>query len=83
VSDAWHATRLRFEGYSGIAKLHGHVVKLDSMPTLPGIEQRYVAIDYIPEVHLCRIMPLGHAWRDMSYTEIHAADQVLWDLAAV
>ena len=83
MSDAWHATRLRWEGHSGVAKLHGHVVKLAAMPTLPGIGEKFVAIDYVPEIHLCRIMPLGEPWRDMNDAEIRAADQFLWDTAAV
>lgn len=81
MSDVWHTTRLHFEGYAGVAKLHGHSVRLTAMPVLPGLPERYVAIDYIPEIGMVRIMPLGKAWRDMEPPEIKAADQALRDLA--
>ena len=80
VSDAWHFTRLRFEGWAGVAKLHGVRVPLTRMPELPGLVVAYVAIDYIPEVGMRRIMPLGGPWRDMRDDEVAAADALLRDL---
>lgn len=77
MSDAWHTTRLRFEGHQGVAKLHGKSVTLQRMPLLPGIAQVYSAIDYIPELHLQRIMPFAQPWRDMLPHEVAAADQFL------
>jgi len=81
VSDAYYATRLRFEGWSGCAKLHGRRVPLRTMPALPGVDLMFVAIDYIPEVAMKRIQPLGGPWRDMEDHEVAAADALLRELA--
>ena len=80
MSDDLYQTRLRYGGWSGVAKLHGVRVPLTRCPSLPGIESVYVAIDYVPEVHMCRVQPLAGAWRDMWPEEIQAADAMLRDL---
>ena len=80
MSDDLYASRLRFSGWSGCAKLHGRSVSLSRCPQLPGIESVFVAVDYIPEVGMVRIQPLASAWRDMWPEEIAAADALLRDL---
>ena len=82
MSDAYYASRLRYEGHGGVAKLHGRRVVLTALPALHGVAP-YVAIDYVPEIGLHQIMPLGEPWRDMTPAEVAAADQFLWDTAAV
>lgn len=75
MSDLLYMTRLRWSGYSGIAKLHGRTVMLRLPPDLGTGE--LVGVDYVPEIHLCEVQPLGHGRRDMTADEIRAADRVL------
>ena len=79
-SDFYYSSRLRYEGWSGAAKLHGVRIPLTRMLDLPGVDGVYVAVDYIPERGLRRIMPLGGPWRDMRDDEVAAADALLRDL---
>lgn len=78
MSDLLYATRLRFEGSRGVAKLHGRREVLTEAPQLPGL--RVVAIDYVPEVRMYRIQCHGEGWRDMEGHEIRAADKALLEL---
>jgi hypothetical protein len=76
MSHALYNTRLYWAGSrGGIAKLHGRCVTLHAPPHIGGAP--VVAIDYVPEIHLCQIQPVGEAWRDMSDDEVGAADAVL------
>ena len=76
MSHALYATRLYWAGTrGGVAKLHGRCVELHAPPHIGGAP--VVAIDYIPEVHLCQIQPLASAWRDMTDDEVRQADAVL------
>lgn len=72
------ATRLRFEGSSGIAKRDWHTVHLTMLPQF--LHQRIVAVDYVPSV-VAMIMPYGQGWRDMSTSEILAAERLLKEIA--
>lgn len=78
MSHALYATRLYWVGMRGIAKLHGRQVKLVAPPHLPGL--RVDALDYVPEIRLCSVMPYGHGWRDMTPDEVRAADVLLREL---
>ena len=77
MSDLLYMTRLRWSGYSGIAKLHGKTVMLRLPPDLGTGE--LVGVDYVPEVHLCEVQPRRGPRRDMTADEIRAADQFLRD----
>jgi len=71
-----YANRLRFEGGNGIAKRDWHTVHLTLLPQF--LHARIVAIDYVPSV-VAMIMPYGQGWRDMSSSEILAAERLLKD----
>lgn len=71
----YYSTRLVWYGRDGVAKLHGLVVELTGPPQLSCLEVE--CIDYIPEIHLCRVQPARYAWRDMCADEVAAADALL------
>lgn len=75
MSHALYATRLYWSGMRGMAKLHGHQVKLTAPPDLPGLQIE--AIDYVPKIRLATVMPRRCGWRDMTPDEIRAADGLL------
>ena len=75
MSDLLYQTRLRFSGGRGAAILHGRRIELHVAPSVG--EFRLVAIDYVPEVHICRVQALAEPWRDMTSDEIAAADALL------
>jgi hypothetical protein len=75
MGDSLYASRLRWYGYTGCAKLHGRHTVLTSPPVICG--QAVVAIDYIPEVGLRQIQRLGGAMGDMTPAEVAEADAVL------
>lgn len=76
MSHALYATRLYWAGpRGGIAKLHGRCVQLHAPPHITG--RAVVGVDYIPEIGLRQIQPVGGPWRDMSDDEVADADAVL------
>ena len=75
MGDDLYASRLRWYGYHGCAKLHGRSVPLHEPPSLLG--EAVVAIDYVPEVGVRQIMRRGEGWRDMIQAEVTAADALL------
>lgn len=78
MSDALYMTRLRWTGGRGVAKLHGHAVRLLEPPVLPGFEGlRVDGIDYTPEVQVAMVMPKFSGWREMTGDEVRAADEFL------
>ena len=83
MSHALYSTRLYWAGMRGIAKLHGHEVRLVAPPLLPGFEAMILAgVDYVPEIHLAQVMPRGERWRDMTMHEIAASDRLLRAIVA-
>jgi hypothetical protein len=81
VTDSLYSTRLRFNGRSGIAKLHGVAVALDTSPDL-GTGPVWM-VDYRPEVGLALVQPRSiDPVRDMSPHERRAADELLRHLTA-
>lgn len=77
MGDLLYMTRLRWDGRRGVAKLHGRCMVLREPPDL-ALPFTLVAIDYVPEVRICQIMPLAGPWRDMTPDEVAAADDLLW-----
>jgi len=75
VGDDLYATRLRWYGYSGCAKLHGYHVALTEPPAICG--SIVVALDYIPEVGVRQIQRLGEPMSDMTADEVASADALL------
>ena len=76
MSHALYATRLYWAGTrGGVAKLHGRCVELHAPPHIGGAP--VVAIDYVPEICLCQIQPVGGRLRDMTQDEICQADAAL------
>lgn len=79
MSDDLYATRLRWTGGRGIAKLRGHCVTLTEPPEL-GDMGKVDSIDYAPEVRVYMVMPRFSGWRDMTAAEIAQCDQLLRQL---
>lgn len=75
--DLWQ-TRMRWYGYSGCAKLHGRRVPLVAPPLIPGIT--VVCIDYVPEIGMRMVQPLGEPLRDMRDDEVLVVDALLREL---
>jgi hypothetical protein len=76
MSTNLYSTMLLWAGpRGGVAKLHGHQVKLTTAPAIAGL--RVVQIDYRPEIGERRIMPYAKAWRDMHDHEVREADALL------
>lgn len=78
MDDGLFATRLRWYGYSGIAKRNWHTVELAFLPQFLGF--KIVSIDYIPEV-VAIVQPLGQPERDMFDSERLAAERLLKEIA--
>ncbi|MEY2656087.1 MAG: hypothetical protein RLZZ524_3115 [Pseudomonadota bacterium] len=76
MTDDLYSTRLRFNGRSGIAKLHGLCIALDAGPDLGSGPVWFV--DYRPEVGLALVQPRAiEPVRDMTLHERRAADELL------
>lgn len=81
MSHALYATRLYWCGRrGGIAKLHGRAVELHAPPHINGAP--VVAIDYVPEIGLQQIQPVGEGARDMVPGEVEQADRALRAIVA-
>lgn len=72
------ATRLRWYGYSGIAKRNWNRVELAYLPQFLGFP--IVSIDYIPEI-VAIVQPFGQSEREMLESEIVAAERLLKEIA--
>lgn len=76
MGHALYATRLYWAGTrGGIAKLHGRCVEIHAPPHIGGAP--VVGIDYIPEIAMHQVQPVGERWRDMTADEVREADSVL------
>lgn len=76
MSHALYATRLYWAGSrGGVAKLHGRTAALHAAPHFGG--QPVVGVDYIPDIALHQIQPVGERWRDMTDDEVREADGML------
>lgn len=76
MSDALYATRLRWCGGRGVAKLHGRSVVLVAPPVLCGVAVH--AIDYTPEIRCLEIQRAPCEPRDdMTAAEVIEADALL------
>lgn len=76
MSHALYATRLYWAGTrGGVAKLHGRSVTLHAPPHFSGAP--VVGVDYIPEIGMCEIQPVGEPCRDMTGAEVAQADATL------
>lgn len=71
-----YATRLYWDGRSGIARSIGTSVTLLAAPVLPGCVA-VAEVDYAPEVFVAQLREHGAAMRDMSSDEITAAVALL------
>ena len=76
MSHALYATRLYWAGHrGGIAKLHGRCVELHAPPHFGGMP--VVGVDYVPEIGMRQIQPVGEQCRDMTTGEVQEADATL------
>lgn len=76
MSHALYATRLYWAASrGGVVKLHGRCVELRASPCFGGAP--VVGVDYIPEVGMRQIQPVGAGWRDMTDAEVAEADALL------
>jgi hypothetical protein len=75
VSDCLFATRLRWYGVRGVAKLHWQWAILTSKPKIDGLE--FDELDYTPEVGVRLIRDPKGKMRDMEPHEIAACDAFL------
>ena len=82
MTDGYYFTRLRFSGRNGLAKMHGHEVRLTTGPDL-GAGPVW-SVDYRPEIAFGRIQPRSiDPMRDMTADETRAADALLRKLTEV
>lgn len=73
-----YATRLFWNGRSGIAKCDGVTVTLSACPLGKTISE----VDYAPDVRVAQIRESAQGWRDMTKAERDAADDQLTRCAA-
>jgi hypothetical protein len=66
-----------FNQHRGIAKLHGHEIKLSEAPVICG---HTCECEYYPEVGCARIRQERSGWVDMEHDEIVDADRLLHDM---
>ena len=78
MSSALYSTRLWWHGRKGGAKLWGVEVMLDKPPSILGMQ--IDGLDYVPEIALAQVQPMGDRWRDMSKHEMSACDRILREL---
>jgi hypothetical protein len=74
-TDLYQTALIWYGPRGGVAKLHGHQVKLTAAPPLEGV--RVECIDYRPEIGERRIQLHAEGWRDMLPAEVAAADAAL------
>jgi hypothetical protein len=81
MSAELYRTRLFWDGRRGIAKSEGVSVELLDAPPVAGVAH-LTEIDYAPQVHVAMVRESANGWRDMTHTEILAADAVLVRMVA-
>ena len=82
MSIALYQYRVFWNGHHGALRSGGHTLPLFETPKLPGSGALNVEeIDYAPEVNVAQLREAGGDWRDMSETEVAAAETLLAMLA--
>jgi hypothetical protein len=70
--------RLFWDGHHGALRSGSHMRQLAEAPKLPGCETLNIEeIDYAPEVQVAQLREPGGDWREMTESEIAAAETLL------
>jgi hypothetical protein len=79
MSSALYDDILRWDEHyhCGLAKLHGHAVKIEVAPVLCG---QPCDVDYRPEVGVALIREPYGGWHDMTHAQMVEAERILHDL---